>query len=72
MISAGTMEITDTRRIEVREDEDMTVLYIFERNDDGTERLVGFNLVCDKNEPGGKAYDIGAMLTLRIEAACRR
>lgn len=37
-----------------------------------TRRLVGFNVVCDKDEPGGVAYDTGAMLTLRIESAFRR
>lgn len=35
-------------------------------------RLVGFNVVADEDEPGGTAYDVGAMLSLRIEEACRR
>lgn len=35
-------------------------------------RLVGFNVVCDKDEPGSVAYDTGAMLALRIESAFRR
>ena len=71
-ISAGTMEVTPDRRVDLAETDDMTVLRIFEANPDGTERLVGFNLCCDHDEPGSEAYDIGAMLTLRIEAACRR
>ncbi|MBQ9041936.1 MAG: FAD-dependent oxidoreductase [Eggerthellaceae bacterium] len=70
-ISAGTMEITPERSIEVREAEDMTVVYIFENREGKPRRLVGFNLVCDKDEPGSVAYDTGAMLTLRIEAGCR-
>ena len=66
-ISAGTMEVTEGRRVEVRESGDMTVATILEKGDDGSERLVGFNLACDDDEPGGLAYDTGAMLTLRIE-----
>ena len=66
-ISAGTMEVTDGRRVEIREVDDMTVAVIFEPTDDGGERVVGFNLCCDHDEPGGLAYDTGAMLTLRIE-----
>lgn len=34
-------------------------------------RLIGFNVVCDKDEPGSVAYDTGAMLALRIESAFR-
>lgn len=102
-ISSGTIELTPTRQVEVREAEDMTVVYIFEEcagvatagadgvdgaanadgvtsTDDGkgsaggknsARRLVGFNLVSDHGEEGGVAYDTGAMLTLRIEAAFR-
>ena len=68
-ISAGTMEVTSKRHVEVRESDDMTVVYIFEEAMDGAQRLVGFNLTCDKDEAGGTAYDTGAMLTLRIEKA---
>lgn len=71
-ISAGTMELTPTRRVEISEDDEMTILYIYENVESGSERLVGFNLVCDKNEEGGKAYDTGAMLTLRIEKALKK
>ena len=39
--------------------------------EDGVRRLAGFNLVCDHDEEGSVAYDTGAMLTLRIEAAYR-
>ena len=70
-ISAGTMDVTENRTVEVRESEDMTVVYIFEETQRGERRLVGFNITCDHDEPGGRAYDIGAMLTLRIEAGCR-
>ncbi len=72
-LSAGTTMLTDSHFYRVREEDDMTVIYIFEKGADGeSERLVGFNLTCDKDEPGGRAYDIGAMLTMRIEEACRR
>lgn len=70
-ISAGTMELTGNRTVETRESEDMTVVYIFEKTENDERRLVGFNITCDHDEPGGRAYDIGAMLTLRIEAGCR-
>ena len=66
-ISAGTMELTDGRRVEIRETEDMTLAVIYEQSEAQGERIVGFNLACDHDEPGGEAYDIGAMLTLRIE-----
>ena len=71
-ISAGTMEVTPQRQVEVQEDGEMTIVRIFEEEADGEERLVGFNIVCDADEPGGKAYDLGAMMSLRIEKACRR
>lgn len=81
-ISAGTVEMSPTRRVEIREVEDMTVAYVFERAEGsagepapagaGAERLVGFNITCDHDKAGSRAYDIGAMLTLRIEAAHRR
>ena len=48
----------------------MTVVCLYEPVSDG-ERLVGFNVVSDVDEPGGVAYDTGAMLSLRIEEACR-
>ena len=70
-ISAGTMEMTPERYKEVRETDDMTVVYLFENLPGGDRRLVGFNLVCDHDEEGGVAYDTGAMLTLQIEAACK-
>ena len=97
-ISAGTVEMNPARRVEIRETEDMTVAYVFERagtsagasegaNADAStsasqhasseqpacpERLVGFNITCDHDKAGSVAYDTGAMLTLRIEAAHRR
>ena len=70
-ISAGTIEITDKRYTEVEEKEDMTIIRIFERRDDGSNRLVGFNIACDHDEEGSDAYDIGAMLTMRIEQDCK-
>lgn len=71
-LSAGTIEITANRRVEIREGNEMTVAYIFETTHNGSERLVGFNLACDHNEEGGIAYDTGAMLSLRIERDARR
>jgi len=70
-ISAGTMEITDDRWVQVREDDKMTVVYVFEKVGDGARRLVGFNITCDEDVEGDIAYDTGAMLTLKIERACR-
>ena len=52
----------------------MLVVYVFttEGMPEGQRRLVGFNLVADKrNGDLSRAYDTGAMLTLRIEAAAR-
>lgn len=70
-ISAGSMELTPSRRIEISEADDMTLIYLFEDKGKGKEDLVGFNITCDHNEEGGVAYDKGAMLTLRIEEAAR-
>ena len=70
-ISAGTMVLTPERRVEQVETEDMSLLCIYEALPDGEERLVGFNLCCDSDESGSVAYDTGAMLTLRIQAACK-
>lgn len=69
-ISAGQSLAAPGQRVEVRESDDMTVACIFASGPDG-ERLVGFNVVSDVDEPGGVAYDTGAMLSLRIEEACR-
>lgn len=71
-ISSGTMLLTPGRHVEIREDDDMTVMCIYEDVEGGERRLAGFNLVCDYDEEGGVAYDTAAMLTLRIEAAYRR
>ena len=71
-ISSGTIKISPNRHVEVRETEDMTIVYVFEDADGGARRLAGFNLVCDRDEEGSVAYDTAAMLTLRIEAAYRR
>ena len=82
-ISAGTIELTDDRWVEVRETDDTTVVYIFEDADgasargeggatSASRRLVGFNLTCDEDVAGSVAYDTGAMLTMRIEQDCRR
>jgi len=71
-ISAGVFELGEGRHSEVRENDNTTVVYVYEDLPGGDRRLVGFNVVADCDEPGGDAYDIGAMLTLRIEAACRR
>ena len=45
----------------------MTVVYVYEKVAEAGERLIGFNIACDNDEEGGRAYDTGAMLTLRIE-----
>lgn len=64
-ISAGTIQLTDSSRVETEVGDTMTVVRIFEDDDDAS-RLVGFNITCDVDEPGGDAYDLGAMLTMRI------
>ena len=71
-ISAGASQAAEGQRVEVRETEDMTVACIYEPESDGNERLIGFNVASDTDEPGGAAYDTGAMLSLRIEEACRK
>ncbi len=65
-ISAGTIEVGEGRHVELRDTEDMMVVYVWEGS-----RLVGFNVVCENPEFHSVAYDTGAMLTLRIEKACR-
>ncbi len=70
-ISAGDVFGEQKRRVQVREDDTMTLVCVFEDGPEG-ERLVGFNLVSDVDEPGGVAYDTAAMLSLRIEEAHRR
>ena len=64
-ISAGTIQLTDSCRVETEVGDTMTVVRIYEDDDDAS-RLVGFNITCDVDEPGGDAYDLGAMLTMRI------
>lgn len=71
-ISAGASQAAEGQRVEVRETDDMTVACIYEPDSDGDERLIGFNVASDVDVPGGAAYDIGAMLSLRIEEACRK
>ncbi len=70
-LAAGISQAGEGRRVEIRESDEMTVATIYEQLGDGSERLVGFNVASDVDEPGGIAYDTAAMLTLRIEAACR-
>ena len=71
-ISGGESAQAAGRTVEVREDDALTVACIFDEAPDGSRRLVGYNVVADADEPGGVAYDTAAMLSLRIEAACRR
>ena len=71
-ISAGTMEVGEGRRVEIRETDDTTVALILEDRENVAPRLVGFSLTCDTDEEGSPAYDTGAMLTMRIEQGCRQ
>ncbi len=77
-MSAGSIELNDSREVEVREGDDMTVVYVYEQcpGDDAAsgphKRLVGFNITSDTDIEGSVAYDTGAMLTMRIEQGCRR
>ncbi len=69
-ISGGTIDTSGSRKVEVREDDNMTLACIFDNdrlNAEGEPSIVGFNLACDADEAGGIAYDLGAMLTLRME-----
>lgn len=70
-ISAGTIQLTDSSRVETEVSDTMTVVRIFEGEDDA-RRLVGFNITCDVDEPGGDAYDLGAMLAMRVRENCTR
>lgn len=70
-ISAGTIQLTDSSRVETEVGDTMTVVRIFEDDGDAS-RLIGFNITCDVDEPGGDAYDLGAMLTMRIREDCAR
>ena len=70
-VSCGSMEAGAGRSLSVRELRGMTVACNEEEAPDGGLRLVGFNLVSDSYEEGGEAFDVAAMLTLRIEKAFR-
>lgn len=71
-VSGGESMAVEGRAVEVREDDAMTVACVFEEAADGSRRLVGYNVAADADEPGGTAYDVAAMLSLRIEEGCRR
>ena len=62
-LSAGAATLAEGRRSEVDATDEMTVVRVYEG-----ERLVGYNVARDTDEEGGVAYDLAAMLTLRIEA----
>lgn len=70
-LSAGAFRVEEGMRVEVSESDEMTVACIFASDSGGGERLVGFNVASDRDEPGGVAYDTAAMLCLRIEEGCR-
>lgn len=69
-ISGGSVELGEGRSVEFRETTDMTVACVFDESA-GKRKLVGFNVACDVDEPGGLAYDTGAMLHMRIEREFR-
>ena len=71
-ISAGTLELGENRHIESREIGDTLIMTVIEEDERGKRFLVGFNIACDHDEHGGIAYDLGAMLTMRIEQDCRK
>ncbi len=66
-ISAGTIELGETRHAEIEENDAMTIVRIIQDEPDGTRRLAGFNITCDEDKEGNEAYDLGAMLTMQIE-----
>lgn len=74
-ISGGTIDLRNGKTVNMIADENMTLMCIFDpsrKNEEGEKCLVGFNLACDTDEAGIKAYDIGAMLSMRIEKDCKR
>lgn len=71
-LSAGVIDPGPDGEIEVREDDEMTVVYVYRPAPGGGGRqLVGFNITSDTDAEGGVAYDTGAMLTLRIKEGLR-
>lgn len=69
-VSGGTIDLQGPRTAKIFESDKMTFACIFEENPkkDGAPSIAGFNLTCDDDEAGGVAYDIGAMLSMRIES----
>ncbi len=68
-ISAGISQAHDGMDVEIDEKDTYTVARIFDTDNAGQKRLVGYNVASDIDEPGGPAYDTAAMLSLRIEKA---
>lgn len=64
-ISAGSSHPTETSRLEIVEDGEMTIVHLYE-----DDRLIGFNISADRDIEGGRAYDLGGMLTRRILSDC--
>lgn len=72
-ISGGTIDLDGGKDIELYDDGEMTLACIYDPkrlNMEGEASLVGFNLSCDHDDAGSKAYDIGAMLAMHIVEDC--
>lgn len=65
-LSAGTIVVDETRYVTVENDDAMTIVRVFEDTPHAQGLLVGFNIACDFDEPGGDAYDLAAMMTMQI------
>lgn len=71
-ISAGVAAPSPADQVEEREADGIYTVCVFRPAPEGGRTLVGFNLVADHGTCNvGRAFDVGAMLTMRIEAAAR-
>lgn len=66
-LSAGACTMPDNGHLEADVDEEMTVVRLFE-----DDRLIGFNISCDHDQPGGRAYELSGMLTRQIREEASR
>ena len=67
--SAGTMLQDENTELDVTETDEMTTALLYRDIPGRGKTLVGFNIVEDASKEGDKAFDLGAMLTMRIEAS---
>lgn len=56
-------------RVEVAQKDDITVATVYQQLEDGTERLIGYNVFCADAKPGSRAYDEAAHLLRKMKAS---